>query len=152
MNIAWRALTALFLYSTTLWHRRLVTASLKYRSWFLIIISKEDFWDCSFVICLLVTLISRANGWWSGIICFTFSITEHIAQWMCMSDYRNDGDTSKATPKWPGLWFNIKMSSYQYRKSHCGDKTVIRSSYLHNGISFTGKMPSLYWTSPPGSI
>ena len=27
----------------------------------------------------------------------------------------------------------------QYRKSHCGDKTVVRSSYLHNGISYTGK-------------
>ena len=39
----------------------------------------------------------------------------------------------------PGPWFNIKMSSYQYRKSHCGDKTVVRSSYLHNG------MTSLYW-------
>ena len=44
----------------------------------------------------------------------------------------------------PGPCFNIKMSSYQYRKSHCGDKTVVRSSYLHNGISYTGKM-SLYW-------
>ena len=43
-----------------------------------------------------------------------------------------------------GPWFNIKMS-YQYRKSHCGDKTVARSSYLHNGISYTGKMTSLYW-------
>ena len=43
-----------------------------------------------------------------------------------------------------GPWFNIKMSSYQYRKSHCGDKTVVRSSYLHNGISYTGKMTSLY--------
>ena len=41
--------------------------------------------------------------------------------------------------------FNIKMTSYQYRKSHCGDKTVVRSSYLHNGISYTGKMSSLYW-------
>ena len=48
----------------------------------------------------------------------------------------------------PGPWFNIKMSSYQYRKSHCGDKTVVRSSYLHNGISYTGKMTSLYWFSP----
>ena len=37
------------------------------------------------------------------------------------------------------------MSSYQDRKSHCGDKTVVRSSYLHNGISYTGKMSSLYW-------
>ena len=47
--------------------------------------------------------------------------------------------------KTSGPWFNIKMSSYQYRKSHCGDKTVVRSSYLHNGISYTGKMSFLYW-------
>ena len=40
---------------------------------------------------------------------------------------------------------NIKWSSYQYMKSHCGDKTIIRSSYLHNGISYTGKTTSLYW-------
>ena len=40
------------------------------------------------------------------------------------------------------------MSSYQYRKSHCGDKTVVRSSYLHNGIFYTGKMASLYWINP----
>ena len=44
-----------------------------------------------------------------------------------------------------GPRFNIKMSSYQYRKSHCGDKTVVRSSYLHNGISYAGKTTSLYW-------
>ena len=37
------------------------------------------------------------------------------------------------------------MPSYQYRKSHCGDKTILRPSYLHNGISYTGKMASLYW-------
>ena len=37
------------------------------------------------------------------------------------------------------------MPSYQYRKSHCGDKTVVKSSYLHNGISYTGKTVSLYW-------
>ena len=42
-------------------------------------------------------------------------------------------------------WFNIKISSYQYRKSHCWDKTILRPSYLHNGISYTGKMTSLYW-------
>ena len=41
--------------------------------------------------------------------------------------------------------FNIKMTSYQYRKSHCGDKTILRPSYLHNGISYTGKTTSLYW-------
>ena len=30
-----------------------------------------------------------------------------------------------------GPWFNIKMTSYEYRKSHCGDKTILRSCYLH---------------------
>ena len=44
-----------------------------------------------------------------------------------------------------GGWINIKMSSYQYRKSHCGDKTILLPSYLHNGISYTGTMTSLYW-------
>ena len=45
------------------------------------------------------------------------------------------------------IWapFNMKMTSYRYRKSHCGDNTVVNSSYLHNGISYTGKMTSLYW-------
>ena len=47
------------------------------------------------------------------------------------------------------VWFrapiHIKMSSYQYRKSHCGDKTIFRPSYLHNGISYTGKTSSVYW-------
>ena len=46
---------------------------------------------------------------------------------------------------WSGSWFNIKMISYQYRNSHCGDKTILRPSYLHNGISYTGKTTSLYW-------
>ena len=53
--------------------------------------------------------------------------------------------TDDCSPIRPGPWFNIKMSSYQYRKYHCGDKTVVRSSYIHSGISYTGKMTSLYW-------
>ena len=43
-----------------------------------------------------------------------------------------------------GPWFNIKTTSYQYRKSNCGDKTLLRSSYLHNEISYTGKKSYLY--------
>ena len=50
----------------------------------------------------------------------------------------------------PAMWisgpsFNIKMSSYQYRKSHSGDNTILWPSYLHNGIFYTGKTTSLYW-------
>ena len=44
-----------------------------------------------------------------------------------------------------GDWFNIKTASYQYRQSHCGDKTILRPSSLHNRISYTGKTTSLYW-------
>ena len=62
------------------------------------------------------------------------------------TDGRTDGwtrwiqDTPPPTSLGGGI---IKMSSYQYRKSHCGYKTVVRSSYLHNGISYTGKMWSI---------
>ena len=39
-------------------------------------------------------------------------------------------------------------TTYQYGKSHCGDKTILLLSYLHNGISYTGKTTSLYWIRP----
>ena len=38
---------------------------------------------------------------------------------------------------------NIKMLSYHCRKSYCGDRVLVRSSYLHKGISYTSKMTSL---------
>ena len=44
-----------------------------------------------------------------------------------------------------GHWFNINMLSYQYRKSHCGDKAILRSPYLHSGIFYTGKTTFLHW-------
>ena len=51
-----------------------------------------------------------------------------------------------------GPWFNIKMSSCQYRKSHCGDKTILRPSYLHNGISYTLVRWHLYIESGPRNL
>ena len=45
----------------------------------------------------------------------------------------------KPQPFWSGPHCNTKMSSYQYRKSHHGDNTIFQWSYLHNGISYTGK-------------
>ena len=77
------------------------------------------------------------------------SIVQHFCIWVRS---RNCGYQLIAKPcnktaavSWPEPWFNKKMSSYQYRKSHCGDKTILRPSYLHNGISYIGKMTSLYW-------
>ena len=45
-------------------------------------------------------------------------------------------------------WFSIKVSSCQYRISLCGHKRVVKSSNLHNCISYTAKMASSYWTTP----
>ena len=45
-------------------------------------------------------------------------------------------------------WSRIKMSSYQYSKYPCGDKTILKSSYPHTDISYAGKMAYWYWTSP----
>ena len=60
--------------------------------------------------------------------------------WASMSFFFRQNGITYAGPR-----FNIKTTSYQYRKSHCGDKTILRPSYLHNGISYTGKTTSLYW-------
>ena len=43
-----------------------------------------------------------------------------------------------------GLWFHIKLS-HPYTKSNCGDKTIVRSTYLHNGVSNIG-IGSIYTT------
>ena len=40
------------------------------------------------------------------------------------------------------------MLSYQYKKSRCEDQTVVRSSFLHNRISCTGKMSAIHWPAP----
>ena len=74
--------------------------------------------------------------------CFVIWI---ILQWRVLISFFCDRNP-------PGPWFNTKMLFYQYRKSHCGDKMVVRSSYLHNGISYTGKMSSLYWIRAQGSM
>ena len=45
-----------------------------------------------------------------------------------------------------GPQFNIKITSFRYWKSHCGDKPILRPYYLHNRISYTDKMTSFYWS------
>ena len=71
--------------------------------------------------------------------------------WLGFKCYRRCWVNPPHTTANPGPRFNIKMPRYQYRKSHCGDKTVVRSSYLHNGISYTGKI-SLYWIRPQSPL
>ena len=63
--------------------------------------------------------------------CCLMGSTSHVDSTLCLygPDYSS----------WdPGAWFNIKISSSLYRKSHCGDKTLVRSSCFHNEISYTG--------------
>ena len=52
----------------------------------------------------------------------------------------------------PGPWFNMKMPLNQYRNSHCGDKTILRLSYLHNGVRqhlYTESGPKPQWFNKP---
>ena len=66
----------------------------------------------------------------------------HVSLGLCCTlGVKRGGDTRT----YIGPWFNMKKLSYQYRKSHCGDKTILRPSYLHNAISYIGKMTFLYW-------
>ena len=37
------------------------------------------------------------------------------------------------------------MPSYQYKKSYCDDKTILQQSYLHSGISYSGKTTCSNW-------
>ena len=42
----------------------------------------------------------------------------------------------------------IKMRSCQYGICHCGDKTILKYFYRHNGISYTGRITYIYWINP----
>ena len=70
------------------------------------------------------------QGWLSSLMCVIRPQRVKLIKWL--------------HAKHSGPWCSIKMSSYQYRKSHYGDKTIMRPCYLHNGISDTGKIISLY--------
>ena len=41
-----------------------------------------------------------------------------------------------------------KFCLNKYRNSHCGDKMILQLSFLHNGITFIGRMISLYSIRP----
>ena len=93
---------------------------------------------------------------WTGKM---FEPSQWERAWLCNNVSHWLGTSLEWALTWPviltglagsGPRFNIKILSYQYRKSHYGDKTIVRSSYLHNGISYTGKMTSLYWIRAPG--
>ena len=43
---------------------------------------------------------------------------------------------------------SIKMSSHHYMKWNFGDKTVVRSSYLQSGNSYTGDRVSILYPHP----
>ena len=41
--------------------------------------------------------------------------------------------------------FNLTTPSHRYMNFHCAFKTILRLSYLYSGISYAGKMASIYW-------
>ena len=103
-----------------------------------------------FLDCVMLTEAALQPGAWTPnrALLFVWESSVSIAMPCCVVCCCARDGRPVLCAAWPGPWFNMKMSSYQYRKSHCGDKTVVRSSYLHNGISYTGKITSLYWFGP----
>ena len=70
------------------------------------------------------------------------------ARWV--ADYFTDNfhlfvDKSIANYLHQCLSILIKMTCYQSRKFHCGDKTILWRFYLNNGISYNGKTTYLHW-------
>ena len=89
--------------------------------------------------------VSRARGKLRESSNYAQPITGHVTEVTCPVIDRAQSELTQSKIQKTGGWINIKMPSYQYRKSHCGDKTILRPSYLHNGISHTGKTTSLHW-------
>ena len=52
----------------------------------------------------------------------------------------------------PGGLFDIKRSSYQYRKFHSWDMTSLWPPHPQTGISYSGKTTSLYWIRAQGQV
>ena len=68
-----------------------------------------------------------------------------VQYWVLIHEAFSVGEEDPANDKGIRGLIQLKMKSCQYRKSHYGDKTILWSSDLHNGIPYTGKIASLYW-------
>ena len=79
---------------------------------------------------------------------FSRSSQENWVSWRHTNSWHN----CKMLPLCPGSSLKLKIICYQFRKSHGGNKTILRPSYLHNGISYTGKMTFLYWIRTQASV
>ena len=92
---------------------------------------------CLVVLCKTLSLISYKDGASPVQVCVQVCFFPNTSTWydlqsVCSSFLDEGGQRSI------GYW-----AVHQYWKSYCGDKLVVKLSYLHNGNSYTGKMASL---------
>ena len=91
------------------------------RQWISLIVCNQLYNDDS-------QLIQEAfRRWWEVYIKFSSSDANSCKHRICLLTYAP---------------FNINMSSYQYRKSHCGDETAVR--YWKDGIFILNQGPDLF--------
>ena len=82
-------------------------------------------------------------------LCWLVMINRALIQCKCINDLVQDcGNSSALAMELLQSCTKPLISSFQYRKSHCENKMVMRLSYFHNGISNAGKMILLFWISP----
>ena len=78
----------------------------------------------------LLIRLCEANG----------KVVRYIQKVFAKQSFRITSCRSNTIAKELRGWLDIKMPPYQYMESDYGDKTILRPSYIHNGISHTGKM------------
>ena len=77
------------------------------------------------------------TSWWCENYCFSIHIVNILRFFL--------GQGSKVEQFVTDWLYRVLIYLKKIRKSYCGDKTILWQSYLHNGISYNGKITSWYW-------
>ena len=95
-----------------------------------------------YILCLIIIIISEV---WTITHCLGLGHETMVCA-VCLSIFLPANcEQLRSGIRAPIQYKDTILPSYQHRKSHCGDKAILRPSYLRNGISYTGKMVSLLW-------
>ena len=137
-------------FASSLWVLYFACTSTIIRSyWFIYAHHNAALYMILLIVCENMVIINLDNDWsslerlsiiWNSII---NNITPFNHNWTNSFEpflYWTQNVMGKSGPR-----FNIRMIPHQHRKFHCGDKTILRPYYLHNGIFYIGKTASLYW-------
>ena len=106
-------------------------------------------WYILTFIAIFIELRNIVSHMYTDIFMYVVNVFLSVAFFIDAWSFANDTNVKE---KSPGVWFNIKIPFYQYRRSHWGDETILRLSHLHNEIFHTDNIASLYWIMALGRM